>query len=106
MSMFPDKSLPLASASPQEVQEFQIAWLHRRVETLEAIVFELLRDRVNHEGVEAYMKFLANPGFGPSSSYVKDRGDRFVWEMQQNFPPENLGWPPIKKGKSESDASS
>ncbi|WP_165185105.1 hypothetical protein [Caulobacter soli] len=106
MSMFPDKMLPMASATPQQIQEFQIAWLNRRIETLENIVFELLRDRVNHEGVEAYRKFLTNPGFGPSSAYIKDRGKRFVWEMQQNFPPENLEWPPIEKGEPDSEASS
>lgn len=101
MPLIEDKTLPLAAATSDQVRDFQIAWLNRRVENLEAIVFELLRGRVNYEGLEGYKKTLANPGFGPTSAFLKDCGSRFAWEAQQAWPEENLGWPPVSKPDSD-----
>lgn len=93
--MFKDESLPAMGATKEQLSQFQIAWLTRRVENLEDIICELLRDRVNHELLEGYMKSLSNPGFGPNSSYIKDRGKQIA-NMMDRGTKENMGWPPKK----------
>ena len=84
------------SSKPEDLKEFQIAWLNRRVENLEAIIFELLRDRVHHEIVDGYRQSIDNPGFTPHTNQLKDRGKYLAGLLREEFPAENLAWPPKK----------
>ena len=101
MPIFKDEHLPAFDPGPDNVQKFQIAWLHRRVENLEALVFELLRDRVNYEQLEGYRKTLENPGFTPSSNDIKNRGVQMAAYMQQGFDESVTGWPDLEKWKDD-----
>lgn len=91
-----DKGIKLTNNTPDDHRDFQIAWLNRRVETLEAIVFELLRDRVHYEIVDGYRQTIENPGLTPNSNLLKDRGKQFAGLLREDFPAENLAWPPKK----------
>lgn len=97
--LFEDKSLPVAGASDEDKRDFQIAWLHRRVENLEAIVFTMLKDRVPYEDVANYRDMLLSPGFAPSSVALKDATKRIAYAVTQDWPKETLGWPTFVKGK-------
>ncbi|OWV70418.1 hypothetical protein ATY77_16765 [Rhizobium sp. R634] len=69
------------------------------MENLEAIVFELLRDKVPYDLIDGYMSTIESRGtFTPSSSDLKDRGSQLATLSRKGFPPENLNWPdtPIK----------
>lgn len=101
MPIIPDKSLKLQGNTEDEVRDFQLAWLNRRVEFLEDVVFELLRDKVNYEVLEGYRHGLKNPGFAPSTLGMGDRSKMVVGMMHQDFQPEDLGWP--AKNKWEKD---
>lgn len=103
MPIFTDKTLKLHGSTDEEVRDFQLAWLNRRVEFLEDVVFELLRDKVNYEVLDGYRTGLQNPGFGPTSATLKDRSKMVVGMMQQEFPPENLGWPEKKKWEKDEE---
>jgi hypothetical protein len=93
MAMFDDEAFPLIGENdPAKELRFKLAWLNRRVENLEAIIFELLRDRVHHDLLKSYMDSLSNPGFGPHSAYIKRRGEQIAGDIDR-WPKESLGWP-------------
>lgn len=96
MAIFEDKQLQLHGNTPDDTRDFQIAWLNRRVENLEAMVFALLRDRAHYEMVEGYRKTLENPGFAPSSAYIKGRGENLVALIHKNYSTDVLGWPELE----------
>jgi hypothetical protein len=97
MALFEDEMAPLSpSHAPDQHTDFQIAWLHRRVENLEAIVYELLRDRVTYELTSNYMETVSNPGAGqPSSAILEGRGAQIA-RLIGREPPSGYGWPPKK----------
>lgn len=101
MAMFEDSMLSLQGDTEEKRRDFRIAWLNRRVENLEAIVFELLRDRAHYETLEGYKKSLESPGFTPSSTYIKGAGARVASTIDR-WPVENLGWP--EKDNKREDA--
>ncbi|NDV88788.1 hypothetical protein GTW51_19005 [Aurantimonas aggregata] len=93
MAIFEDKQLPPHGATGDDKRDFRIAWLHRRVENLEAIIFELLRDRAQYEDVQGYKATLDNPGFAPSSSSIRNRTKTMAHAVHAGWKKENLGWP-------------
>ncbi|MBY3207045.1 hypothetical protein E0H35_36415 [Rhizobium leguminosarum bv. viciae] len=99
MGLQPDKHLRVNGDTEDDRRDFRIAQLNRRVENLEAIVFELLRDKVHYELIDGYLTTIESKNtFTPSSSDLKDRGSQFASLSRQGFPPENLNWPeePVK----------
>jgi hypothetical protein len=98
MDIFKDKRMPaIGGLAPADEIDFKLVWLHRRVENLEAIIYELLRDRVSHEVLNDYMKQVRNPGPEPDSSHLKDRGEQIA-NMIGKAPSGGDGWPARKKG--------
>lgn len=54
---------------------FELNWLRHRVRNLELIVHELMRDRINPEISEAWLKSAHDKGgFTPSVSQIEGRG--------------------------------
>jgi len=94
MSIYDDKPLNPTS-SPDQRRDFEVAWLHRRVENLEAIVMELLRDRVPYQMAQNYLKIAVKPpSFTLNSKDLKGLGNTIVDHMKKEYPPDNLDWPP------------
>ena len=103
MTMIDDKSLGILPGGPDEKRDFHIAWLNRRIENLEAIIFELLRDRVHYGAVTGYQKALNEPLLPASSHNLKEWGRMLAEQMQQGWPAENLEWPPAVKVEGNDD---
>lgn len=101
MAIIDDKSLGLLPGTADEKRDFHIAWLNRRIENLEAIVFELLRDRVQYGAVAGYQKALNQPFLPASSHNLKEWGRMLAEQMQQGWSAEYLEWPPAVKIKDE-----
>ncbi|MDI7864274.1 hypothetical protein MRS76_20250 [Rhizobiaceae bacterium n13] len=85
MPIFEDKGLTQGSTA-DEKKDFQIAWLHRRVENLEAIVLELLDGRVDPEDIDAYRTAIKGESWNPHSVNLEDAAKLLVAQIKQTNP--------------------
>lgn len=95
--------LPLTATNEDRLL-FEIRWLTERVRNLELIVHEMMRNRINPELADGWLKTAHDKGgWTPSVSQIEGRGKQIaalldVWPAEQY--PASV-WPPKPDPKTQ-----